>query len=224
MKTIKTKFKFFIFLLALGAFTVACDGEDGMDGIDGVNGIDGAQGPAGPQGPAGADGTDGADGADGADGMDGNAEVIFSDWIPADFQGSSDSVKFMNIDFPPELPSAFSIKNTHVILVYFTGFGDGNVYLLPVLNFRGAQFTAGFGSGSAAVEDILIRAQALSGVLNEFQIDPSRGNRFRYVIIPPNVAATSSSTSRSKTMDLFKEQGVDIENYTEVMDYFGADY
>ena len=55
-----------------------------------------------------------------------------------------------------------------------------------MINFRGAQFTYGFGSGSIAVDDILIKAQALSGDLNQFQIDPSRGNKFRYVIIPPN--------------------------------------
>ncbi|WP_299213136.1 hypothetical protein [uncultured Aquimarina sp.] len=55
---------------------------------------------------------DGEDGTDGEDGEDGNAEVIYSEWIPADFTGNSSSLKFMGIDFPPQLPSAFSIKNT----------------------------------------------------------------------------------------------------------------
>ncbi|MAQ74967.1 MAG: hypothetical protein CL613_01385, partial [Aquimarina sp.] len=83
--------------------------------------------------------------------------------------------------------SAVSIRDTHVILVYFSGFGDGNTYQLPVLNFRGAQFTFGYGSGSSAASDIIVRAEALSGDLTEFQIDPARGNKLRYVIIPPNV-------------------------------------
>ena len=68
----------------------------------------------------------------------------------------------MNIDFPASLPSSLSIKDTHVILVYFTGYGDGNVYLLPVLNLRGAQFTFGFGSGSAVASDISITARSTS--------------------------------------------------------------
>ncbi|RZS99227.1 collagen-like protein [Aquimarina brevivitae] len=177
MKTLKVITKLVmksILILVLCIGTTACEGPEGPQGEIGLQGPQGEQGPQGDQGPAG---------------EDGNAEVIYSNWIPADFQGTSTSIKFMDIDFPPELPSASSIKNTHVILVYFTGFGDGNVYLLPVLNFRNAQFTYGFGSGSAAVEDILIRAQALSGDLNEFQIDPARGNQFRYVIIPPNVQA-----------------------------------
>ncbi|MHA7059318.1 hypothetical protein ACWGOQ_0018975 [Aquimarina sp. M1] len=185
MKTTLKFLSYYVIVLTMVLTTAtSCDGEDGMDG---------AEGPQGIAGQDGADGQDGEDGQDGQDGEDGNAEVIYSDWIPADFTGTSTSVKFMDIDFPAELPSATSIKNTHIILVYFTGFGDGNVYLLPVLNFRGAQFTYGFGSGSSAVEDILIRAQALSGDLNEFQIDPARGNRFRYVIIPPNVSIGRTS-------------------------------
>lgn len=190
MKTTLKFLSYFIIAIMTITTNISCDGEDGMDGAEGPQG---EQGPAGQDGIDGQDGADGQDGQDGQDGEDGNAEVIYSDWINADFKGSSSSVKFMNIDFPPELPSAFSIKNTHIILVYFTGFGDGNVYLLPVLNFRGAQFTAGFGSGSASVEDILIRAQALSGDLSEFQISPDRGNKFRYVIIPPNVLVGKSS-------------------------------
>ncbi|MFP2997085.1 hypothetical protein ABN763_14305 [Spongiivirga sp. MCCC 1A20706] len=203
----------FLATVIFALIAIACNPEDGTDGMDGAPGIQGEQGPAGPQGEQGEPGEDGVDGQDGQDGEDGNAEVYYSDWIPADFQGSSSSVKFMNIDFPPELPSAFSIKNTHIILVYFTGFGDGNVYLLPVLNFRGAQFTAGFGSGSASVEDILIRAQALSGDLNEFQIDPARGNRFRYVIIPPTINVSGKGTYPN----FYKM------TYEEVMDYLKLD-
>lgn len=158
-------------LIGLIASLISCsadDGKDGINGIDGTNGVDGSQGP---QGPAG------------------TANVIYSDWIPANFTGTSASLKSMGIDFPAGMPSAFSIKNTHTILVYFTGYGDGNVYQLPVLDFRGAQFTFGFGSGSGGVSDISIKAKALSGDLTEFQIDPLRGNKFRYIIIPGVVPA-----------------------------------
>ncbi|WP_420401862.1 hypothetical protein [Flagellimonas sp.] len=156
--------------------------------------IEGPIGPVGEQGPRGEQGEKGEPGQDGEDGQDGNAEVIYSSWIPANFTGSSASVKYMNIDFPSELPPAFSIKSTHTILVFFNGFGDGSTYLLPVLDFRGAQFTYGYGSGTVTVGDILIKAKALSGDLTEFQISPSRGNRFRYVIIPPSVHVQGKSS------------------------------
>ncbi len=170
---------YLIIAFVMALTSSSCDGEDGMDGAEG------------PQGIAG------QDGADGQDGQDGNAEVIYSDWIPANFEGSSSSVKFMLIDFPPELPSAASIRDTHVILVYYSGFGDGNTYQLPVLNFRGAQFTSGYGSASATAPDIIITARALSGDLTEFQIDPARGAKLRYVIIPPNINVGRSSIDYS---------------------------
>lgn len=193
-------------LLVIGF--MGCSPEDGETGPAGPQGPQGEQGEQGIQGP---EGPQGEQGEQGPAGVDGNAEVIYSDWIPANFEGSSTSVKFMDIDFPPELPSAGSIKDTHVILVYFTGFGDGNVYLLPVLNFRGAQFTYGFGSFSASVEDIFIRAEALSGDLTEFQIDPARGNQFRYVIIPPTINVSG------------KAQNLDYSDYSAVAAYFGIE-
>ena len=113
----------------------------------------------------------------------------------------------MGIDFPAELHSASSIRNTHVILVYFSGYGDGNTYQLPVLNFRGAQFTFGYGSGSSAASDIKVTARALSGDLTEFQIDPARGAKLRYVIIPPNINVGRSS--------------IDYSDYNAVKEAFG---
>lgn len=222
----KTKMKFYTMVAMVLAFCLASCSKDGDVGPIGPEGLQGEQGPVGPQGPAGQDGEDGQDGTDGQDGEDGedgNAEVYYSDWIPANFTGSSSTLKFMNIDFPADLPSAASIRNTHVILVFFTGFGDGSTYLLPVLNFRGAQFTYGYGSGSASVEDILIRAQALSGDLNEFQIDPARGNRFRYVIIPTNIRVSGKSKSINPLKEM-KILGIALDDYHAVMDYFGLDY
>lgn len=186
-------------------------GPEGLQGEQGIQGEQGLQGESGLQGPAG---EQGEQGNQGSPGEDGNAEVFYSNWISADFTGSSSSLKFMNIKFPDTQPSAFRIKNTHLVLVYFSGYGDGNVYLLPVLNFRGAKFTYGFGSGSAAVDDILIRAEALSGDLNEFQIDPARGARFRYLIVPPNILVGSKKNSPD-----FNKM-----SYKEVMDYFTLEY
>ncbi|MBC6999481.1 collagen-like protein [Cytophaga sp. FL35] len=205
--------------LALGIILIntSCskDGDVGPIGPEGPQGEQGIQGEQGPQGDQGPAGESGQDGIDGEDGKDGNAEVYYSDWIPANFSGASTSVKFMGIDFPSTLPSAASIRDTHIILVYFSGFGDGNTYQLPVLNFRGAQFTNGYGSGSSAAADINIRAEALSGDLTEFQIDPARGSKFRYVIIPPNI----NISGKMKNVNDFKKM-----TYYEVMDYLGIEY
>ena len=180
-----------IWSLLVVIMMLSCSAEDGKDGTNGIDGINGMNGATGPQGPAG------------------TANVIYSNWIPANFTGTSASIKYMGIDFPAGMPSAYSIKDTHTILVYFTGWGDGNVYILPVLDFRGAQFTCGFGSGSGGVSDITITAKALSGVLTEFQIDPARGNKFRYIIIPGGVNAGRNTSINYSKM-----------SYEEICDFY----
>lgn len=187
MKTTIMK-KLWAFIILISIFS--CSPEDGKDGMDGINGIDGTNGTDGSQGPAG------------------TANVIYSNWIPASFTGTSASVKYMGINFPAGMPSAFSIKDTHTILVYFSGYGDGNVYQLPVLDFRGAQFTFGFGSGSSS-SDINITAKALSGSLTNIQIDPALGAKFRYVIIPGGVLAGRMEQSNITKM-----------TYEEICDYY----
>lgn len=211
MKTSNTHMKLATKLMLALVLTIGLHSCSPEDGEIGPQGPQGEQGPAGPGGPQGPQGPAGQDGADGQDGEDGNAEVYYSDWIPAAFTGSSATVKFMGIDFPTSLPSATSIKNTHVVLVYFTGYGDGNVYLLPVINFRGAQFTAGFGSGSGASADINITARSTSSSpLSEFAISPDRGNSFRYVIIPPTVNVKSKEGKNK----------IDYSDYEAVKRYF----
>lgn len=196
----KTSFKISYVVLCLIMLVGACakDGDPGPAGPQGPRGEQGERGERGErgeQGEQGPPGEDGQDGEDGEDGEDGNAEVYYSDWIPANFEGTSTTTKYMHIDFPADLPSAFSIKNTHAVFVYFSGWGDGNVYMLPVLDFRNAQFTYGYGSGASSF-DIFIKAVALGGDLNEYQISPDRGNKFRYIIIPPNIP-----TGRQASLD-----------------------
>ncbi|MGJ8735120.1 hypothetical protein [Zobellia laminariae] len=206
--------------LSITALITSCSkdgdvGPIGPQGEQGAQGLAGEQGEQGSEGPQGQAGENGENGEDGEDGEDGNAEVYYSDWIPAEFTGTSETSKFMGIDFPSEMESAFRIKNTHIVLVYFTGFGDGNVYQLPVLNFRGAEFTFGYGSGSSASADINIRAKSTStSALTEFAISPDRGNKLRYLIIPPNILISSKRNTAN----------FDKMTYFEVMDYFNIDY
>lgn len=182
-KNLKTSL-YYVIILLLSIGLLACSGDDGVDGAMGPQGLAGANGTNGIDG---VNGTNGTDGANGTNGTDGNANVFYSNWIPANFTGTLANIKYMGINFPSGMPSAFSIKNTHSVFVYFTGYGDGNVYLLPVLDFRGAQFTYGWGSGSGSASDINLTAKALSGDLTNVQIDPTLGAKFRYIIIPGGV-------------------------------------
>ena len=82
----------FMGLLTFVIIILACSAEDGTDGAIGP------QGEQGTPGIDGQDGTDGQDGADGADGEDGNANVIFSNWIDADWNVQDDPrAKSMNL-------------------------------------------------------------------------------------------------------------------------------
>lgn len=203
----KLNFKISYLILCLFMLSgCAEDGDPGPQGPQGEQGLQGEKGDKGDQGDQGEKGDKGDDGQDGEDGEDGNAEVYYSDWIPANFTGASTTTKYMYIDFPADLPSSFSIKNTHAIFVYFTGWGDGNVYMLPVLDFRSAQFTFGFGTGVSSY-DITIKAKALSGDLTEYQIDPDRDNKFRYIIIPPNIPTG-------------RQEGIDYNDYQQVKERY----
>ena len=188
MKNVNFKLLYILIL----SLTLACSGDDGEMGPEGPQGQQGEQGIQGIQGEQGNQGPQGEPGEDGVDGEDGNANVYSSPWILANFEGASNVTKYMNIDFPPELPSGVAMRNDYAVFVYFSGFGDGSIYPLPVLNFRSAEYTFGYGSGSAGIGDILIKVRALSGILTEFQISPDRGTRFRYVIIPSNTASRSA--------------------------------
>lgn len=160
------------------------DGEPGIAGKDGLNGAVGATGPAGPIGGTG------NTGPAGPTGPIGTANVIYSDWFPANFpatgvaSGSSSTLRFMQMALPSAIPHQ-TIEDRYVVLTYFKNYGDGTLYTLPVAR-RGAEYSA-FPNSSWG---ILIEARSqTSAPLNEFQIAPERGNKFRYVLIPGGVPA-----------------------------------
>lgn len=171
-----------ILLVAITIFSMSMisscskDGEAGAPGKDGLNGAVGAigsTGGTGNTGPAGPIGT---------------ANVIYSDWFPANFpatgvaSGSSSTLRFMQMALPSAIPYQ-TIEDRYVVLTYFKNYADGTLYTLPVAR-RGAEYSAFPNAGWG----ILIEARSqTSAPLNEFQIAPERGNKFRYVLIPGGV-------------------------------------
>ncbi|TSE09369.1 MULTISPECIES: collagen-like protein [Aquimarina] len=163
------------------------DGEDGAIGPAGQNGIDGIDGT---------NGTDGNDGADGVDGPPGTANVIYSDWIPADFPGGIDSDKSMLL---LSSLTAFD-KDTDAILVYGRNPANAlffNVYELPYFNVDNEEFYGiemGEGTG---FESLRVRGQTTDGLLKAF----SFFDDFRYVIIPGGVSTNPTSSATKSSID-----------------------
>ncbi len=159
------------------------------------DGEDGAIGPTGQDGVDGVDGTNGTDGTDGTDGPPGTANVIYSDWIPADFPGGIDFDKSMLL---LSSLTAFD-QDTDAILVYGRNPANAlffNVYKLPYFNIDNEEFYNIVLGEGAGFESLRVQARTTDGLLKAF----SFFDDFRYVIIPGGVSTnpTSSATKSSK--------------------------
>lgn len=169
----------------------------------------GCEGPEGPQGPQGPQGDQGPQGPEGPQGPPGTANVIYSDWITPednmweannDFFG--DFIRFYDIN-APELSQ--EIIDQGVIKVYADVQGDDFIYPLPL---DGASLINAY---RFAVEPQNIRVYYYNQ--NDPTGDPgdSLVERMRYVIIPGGTAAK------------IKNEMPDLNNYSEVVEYFGIE-
>lgn len=218
MKTIKKNFKFLMLLMAMASLTVACDGEDGIDGAVGPQGPAGAQGTAGMDGMDGADGADGTngeDGTDGEDGADGNANVIASDWIAADFPPFSFSQSAFVVE---DDAITQEVLNSATVLAYFSfeSITDGPIGQAFALPFTEPLFRSVFFEYSISVGEIRYTQ------FDDSDLDVVFDGSVRYVIIPP--AATSGTAREADPISIMLQQGVDVDDYYQVMDYLGLDY
>jgi len=208
MKIAKFRLKYALILIASMTFFSCSDGEDGMTGPMGAQGEQGLQGPAGPQGPAGQDGTDGTNGVDGENG---NANVVVSDWIPADFSDTPSTFSAFQVEAPGT--STFG-----AFLVYGRRFeaadGIGNqIYSMPNVWFNErysywideGEFNIPLGTNTP--NTVVFTARSIDGSDEVF----GRFEEMRYVNIP-------AQTSGKSAIDFTKM------TYKEVMDHFGLDY
>lgn len=218
MKTLKALFVTFVLAFA----TAACDGPVGPEGSQGPQGEQGPQGPAGEDGQDGADGHDGEDGQDGQDGEDGNANVIYSAWLDANWNITDDAtLKLMRIP-DSQIDIDYSVlTNDALVLVYFGQYGTSSKYMMNSPGrWSNTMYSFSFGNNSACCRGILIELRSTNGAaLTELQYAAFRGNRFRYVIIPPGPASLTGGlrTSSVSTIPL----SLDLSDYDAVKAYYG---
>ena len=169
------------------------------------------KGEIGPAGPAGADGTNGIDGTDGSDGTDGNANVTASAWITPVWSATNATFgEFSSTD----AAITADFMNTGVILSYTDWTGGGQiVYALPYTFQDGGTVSVNFD-------------MQLGKIHWWFQADhnytPNTGAKFRYVLIP--ASASKSANPKQEIFYNLDRAGVDINNYYQVMDYYGLKY
>ena len=165
----------------------------------------GPQGPEGPQGPAG---------PQGPQGPAGNANVISSAWItPSWVSGSYYGSQGYKYDWSVS-DLTQSVYDSGVILVYWKNWQD-EVYQLPI-NAGGAHDT--YFNFYAHVGSITLWAYNLDGTA--MSSAPPSSNKFRYVLIPQGTSSRPAGDINALRQDLAR-QGVDIDNYYQVCDYFG---
>mgnify|MGYP000678148471 CR=1 FL=1 len=162
------------------------------DGNDGAVGPQGAQGEQGPAGPQGQNGVDGADGTDGTDGETGTANVIFSDWILADYLNPN-SVPQNIMGLATLSASEFNIA-ADLIIVYAGNnvLGDSaEIFQLPYTHDQNLVFGFGlFGNGNGSTL-LRIQVNTIDGSNSTF----SYIDRYRYIIIPGGVSVSGKSSS-----------------------------
>ncbi|MEK6152404.1 collagen-like protein [Flavobacteriaceae bacterium 3-367] len=169
-------------LMACMILFLSCSAEDGDVGPQGPQG---EQGPAGAQGLQGEQGPAGADGQDGADGQNGNANVIYSNWIPADWN-LLDLPRVKEMRIPVTEIGIDELRNKTLVFVYFTQWGDGRVHAMPSGGrWSNTWYSFTFGNRGINSQGIVVLLESTNGVdLTENQYSGSRNNDFRYVLVP----------------------------------------
>lgn len=183
-----------------------------------IAGIFACEGPAGADGADGADGTDGIDGVDGIDGADGNANVTTVNLAEADivwtvgtylgrtantFSFTAAEVTQDVIDHGVVLGYCFHSSKWWALPLIFES--TGGTWLEHVLH-------------AYALNTITLYAYNSTGVLN-----PAALTQYRFLCITDNTV-TKSASSGEGIIENLTNLGVDVNDYYEVMDYFGLEY
>ena len=170
-----------ILAIATVALIWSCSPEDGEDGTIGPQGPQGEQGVAGQQGPQG---------EQGEQGETGTANVIYSDWIPADYLlDGAQETNLMGL----EVFSGTELNPvTDVVLVYGrrdADSGEDGIYTLPFILASQDEYY-GYGlfdvTGGTGLQ---VRVNTLDGGTNLFTFF----TEYRYVIIPGGIPSSGKS-------------------------------
>lgn len=188
--------------MAFAIILSACSAEDGEPGPQGPQGEQGEVGAQGEQGPQG---LPGADGADGQDGADGNANVIFSNWINADWN-SFDTPQTKEMRIPvPEIEDNNELRNNSLVYMYLRQYQRSSSYPMPNSGrWNNTWYSFTFGDTAPSRYGIMVLLESTDGVdLTEFQFAGSRGNRFRYVVVPENAQSAKLDYSNYEAVKAF---------------------
>ncbi|NOZ35797.1 MAG: collagen-like protein [Chlorobi bacterium] len=171
------------------------------------------KGETGPAGPAGADGTDGINGTDGTNGQDGNANVIASSWISPTWSATNATYGYFSY---ADAAITKDFLSTGVILSYMDWYGDTtNIYSVPYSYYQAGNFIS--------FDDNLLVGSIKWFFSTSVNYTPNTGSKFRYVLIPASTTSKSANPQQEILYNLDKV-GVDVNNYYQVMDYYGLKY
>jgi len=163
------------------------------------DGADGAQGPTGPSGQ---------DGTNGQDGEDGNANVqTFTFDVSAEAGSAIDLTNITEI--------TQSVLDNDVLLSYMQV--DNSYYSIPGVGFGGDYVVRTF----AQVGRFFLGFFNWNGT--SYSISAGDVDMVKLIIIESS-STTAKSPSKQNVFNELKAAGVDINNYNEVMDYYGLDY
>ncbi len=204
MKTMMMITRRFFSMLFITSLLIACSADDGDDGAIGPQGPQGEQGPPGAQGEPG---EDGQDGEQGEQGETGSANVIYSDWILADYLNpNAVSTNVMGLATLSE--SEFDIVND-LVLVYAGNnifSASYEIFQLPYTHNGNLVFGFGiFGDGDGN-SSLQVRVRTIDGSNSNFTFI----DYYRYIIIPGGVPVSGKSSS----LDYSKM------TYEEILDHF----
>lgn len=214
MKKSVIKLMSLVFMLAIAGL-LSCEGPEGPQGPAGPTG---ATGPAGPTGPTGATGPAGQNGQDG---QDGNANVkIISllgeniTWIEGEYLGRAANVYSLTNSAVND-----DIINHGTVLGYCYIFEEW--YHLP-LTWEDVDGTVRqYLVHTYSPNTITLYAFQTGGVL-----DPTGAvEEYRFMLITDNtVPGSKGASAEAEILLKLAKAGVDVNNFHEVMDYFGLKY
>ena len=209
MRTTISKLKYVFFLLVIAGF-VSCKGEigpPGADGVDGTNGIDG---------------TDGADGADGTNGADGNANVTTISLLVSDITWTLDNylAREANV-FTLNTSAVNQDIIDHGTVFAYCNFQNGSYDEWIAMPFHWEEI--------GGITCNVVHTYNLN-IINLYAYETAGAwnpnyciVEYRFMLITDNTVNKGASAEQNILNEL-EEAGVDINNYYEVMDYYGLEY
>lgn len=199
----KTTLKFMILsLMAIAFLTTSSCAKDGEDGAIGPQGIQGEQG------------TSGASGSEGLAGENGNANVIATNWVSLNFTASWDgngeaSFEILDENITQEVIDSYALLG----YVKFSS-SDTSASSIPFVSL-GQQYEINHA--------MLVGKYKVHALVNDMvaRPEPPTNHEVRYILIAPSNLTGKRNTT---TLEKMQKDGIDPNNYQEVMDYLGLTY